>query len=115
LSPPALTESGLAAALDSVAEEHAEVLVDAGELGDRRLPDQVERTAYWISSELCREGASCIVARYDDGALRLDVELPAMPECWPELGDRVGALDGAIQLDRNVDNAVHIEVRVPCG
>ena len=51
-------------------------------------------------AEAAKTGAACVSAERADGALVVDVETEAEPEGLLGLEDRVGALDGRLDVER---------------
>ncbi|MEO5704677.1 MAG: histidine kinase [Candidatus Limnocylindrales bacterium] len=103
IHPLILTEGGLAAALDTFAEETPiplELDVRRGE----RYPEHIETTAYAVVTEAVDDAGSrgatyCSVeAGVVDGRLILRVEDDGEPNVWPPtlIADRIGALGGTI-------------------
>jgi signal transduction histidine kinase len=50
-----------------------------------------------------------------DGALVVDVEAEAEPDGLLDLKDRVGALDGRLEVERATAGGVRIRAEIPCG
>ena len=116
IHPLILTEGGLAAALDTFAEETAiavELAVDRGE----RYPAHVETTAYAVVIEAVRDAVtrgatfSAISARRIDRRVVLRMEDDGIHSTDPPVGlaDRVGALGGTIVQDPG-----SLMVELPC-
>jgi signal transduction histidine kinase len=112
IHPPVLTDRGLVAALEALAKR-APLPVRVEAPGTGRAPDAVEAAAYFVASEALTnvarharaEQAVVRVAR-PDGLLRLEVEDDgvggadlAAGSGLRGLADRVGALDGTLELE----------------
>ena len=106
IHPLILTEGGLAAALDTFAEETSiplELTMARGE----RYPEHIETTAYAVATDavadaVTRGATFCAVsARRIDARLILHIEDDGNPRAEPPiaLADRVGALGGTIALE----------------
>jgi signal transduction histidine kinase len=115
LRPAALDELGLGAALEGLAER-AGVPVDVDvQLGERRLPAEVEVAAYRIAQEALnnalRHAAATAVAisvREDDGRVRVEVrddgrgfdaDAPAAGFGLPGMRERVELLGGELEVE----------------
>jgi signal transduction histidine kinase len=111
LFPMVLTNEGLGAALEVLAEQTPRLLT--GALPDGRFTGPVESAAYFVVSEALRRAPSgdvTVNARRDDGRLVVDVraetELTGEPTA---IEDRVGALGGALIADGR-----HLRAELPC-
>jgi signal transduction histidine kinase len=112
--PAMLGDEGLAAALESLAEDAPSGLrIDR--LPDHRLPVAVENAAYWVAAEAAKAGATTLSAVGRDGALVLDVDAPVEPDGLVDLEDRVGALDGHIRVEAVAGGGVRLRAEIPCG
>jgi signal transduction histidine kinase len=114
--PAVLEESGLAPALETLADD-APIPVEFGELTPERVPEGVERTAYiavseaisdaaargatFVTVDVTRRADQLLVAADDDGG----------PRTRPltEIADRVGALNGSLEVGPTVMRA-----ELPC-
>ena len=112
IHPAVLSDEGLAAAIEALAEE-APVRIAA--LPQGRFPPAVETAAYLVVAEAAKAGPVRISTVRRDGALVVDVEAETEPEGLLELEDRVGALDGRLGLERAADGRVRIRAEIPCG
>jgi signal transduction histidine kinase len=124
--PPALSEQGLAAALEGLAER-APVPVDVA-VPARRWPERVERTAYFVVAEALsnvykHSGAGSARVRLSDAADRLVVEVldegiggadPAVGTGLRGLQDRVAGLDGTLRVDSPPGDGTRLVVELPC-
>src|SRR5215210_5953369 len=112
LFPMVLTNEGLGAALEVLAERTPRLVT--GALPDGRFAAPVESAAYFVVSEALRRGPSgdvAIDARREGDQLVVEVRAEAefAGELTP-LEDRVGALGGALIADVH-----HLRAELPCG
>jgi signal transduction histidine kinase len=112
IHPAVLSDEGLAAAIETLAEE-APVRIVA--LPQERFPPAVETAAYLVVADTVKVGAASVSADRRDGILVIDVEVEAAPEGLLDLEDRVGALDGHIGVERTADGRVRIRAEIPCA
>ena len=127
LHPSILTEAGLGAALESLAERSSlPVVVKCAPKG--RLPQPIEATAYFVASEALanaakhsRASAVGIEARRADGVLLLDVHDDGVGGADPAGGsglrgleDRVAAVGGRLRLTSDMRDGTHLTVEIPC-
>jgi signal transduction histidine kinase len=125
--PPALSEQGLAPALEGLAER-APVPVDVC-VPARRWPERVERTAYFVVAEAlsnvykhsCAHGARVcltdagdrlVVEVLDDGIGGAD---PAAGTGLRGLQDRVAGLDGRLRVESPPHDGTRLVAELPCG
>ncbi|XKK39797.1 histidine kinase [Nocardiopsis sp. ARC36] len=132
IHPAALTERGLVAALEELADtQQVEVAVEAGDVG--RLPDAVESTAYFCAAEAVanaarHSGADTVRVglRVNGGARRGTLLLtvtddgrggadPVRGSGLTGLADRAAALGGRVSLTSPGGGPTTVEVRIPCG
>ncbi len=129
IHPAALTDRGLASALDGLAGRspvQVEVMV---EIPGERLPSSVESAVYFVVAEALTNAAryaqaqkvSVSVARTD---ARVDVQVrddgvggadPAHGSGLRGLSDRVAALDGRLELTSPDGDGTTVRARIPCG
>jgi signal transduction histidine kinase len=112
--PAVLTESGLGAALWSLADT-AQVPVEVDHVPDERLPSLVERTAFVVIADAvgaaARLGADHVVLRVAREADRLTVDVRgAGSGPLLHLADRVGAVGGQLHIDQQ-----GLRAELPCG
>jgi signal transduction histidine kinase len=112
LFPMVLTNEGLGAALEVLAERTPRLVT--GALPDGRFAAPVESAAYFVVSEALRRGPNgdvAIDARREGDQLVVEVRAEAefAGELTP-LEDRVGALGGALIADVH-----HLRAELPCG
>jgi signal transduction histidine kinase len=112
IHPAVLSDEGLAAAVEALAEEAP---LSVGVLPPERFPAAVETAAYLVVAEAAKAGTARVSAERQDGALVVDVEAEAEPEGLLGLEDRVGALDGRLDVERAGDGGVRIRAEIPCG
>jgi signal transduction histidine kinase len=112
IHPAVLTDEGLAAAVEALAED---VPLRVGDLPQERFSPAVETAAYLVVAETAKAGAASVRAERREGALVVDVEAEAEPEELVDLEDRVGALDGCLDVEQDADGGVRIRAEIPCG
>jgi signal transduction histidine kinase len=114
IHPVLLSDEGLAAAVEALAEATPAPL-RIGAMPQERFPAAVETAAYLVVAEAAKAGAARVSATRRDGALLVDVETEAEPQGLVELEDRVGALDGRLAVERAPGGGVRIRAEIPCG
>jgi signal transduction histidine kinase len=111
LHPAVLSDHGLPAAVDSLAER-AGLPVEAEVVLDCRLPEAVEAAAYYVVSEAltnvakyARASHACVTVRHDDGLARVEVSDDGIGGADERGGsglrglvDRVEALGGRLEI-----------------
>jgi signal transduction histidine kinase len=127
LHPPTLSDRGLEAALEGLANRAplpVELEADAG----GRLPERVESAAYFVVAEaltnvakysrashasvnVVRENGAVVVEVADDGVGGAD---PAKGSGLRGLLDRVAALEGVLEVDSPVGRGTSVRARIPC-
>jgi signal transduction histidine kinase len=125
--PAVLTEEGLAAALESLADR-TPVPVTLVEVPAERLPAQVEAAAYFVTSEALANAVKhahaseiTIAAARVNGTLRLEVSDDGVGGADPGgnglrgLADRVEALDGRLAVESAPDAGTTIYAEIPCA
>jgi signal transduction histidine kinase len=118
--PVVLTTEGLAAAVEALAER-ATVPIEVQRLTEERLPSQVEAAAYYLISEALghatRAGTS-LSLDVERSPHALVVELHADgadgAADFIDVADRVGALDGILQVARPPQGGMRIRAEIPC-
>ena len=113
IHPAILTDEGLAAALEALAEAAAAPL-EISAVSRERFPPPVETAAYLLIAETVRTGPARVSATRRDGLLVVDVETEAVPESLVDLEDRVGALDGRLAVAPAQGGRVRICADIPC-
>jgi signal transduction histidine kinase len=128
IHPAVLTEQGLTAALQSLAERST-VPVALGALPDHRLPPATEAAAYFVVSEaltnvakyahasrvhvrVAHEDTCVLVDIADDGVGGAD---PSKGSGLRGLADRVHALDGELQVESAPGCGTHLRAAIPCA
>jgi signal transduction histidine kinase len=114
--PAVLAEEGLAPALEALVEE-ASIPIEITALPDERVDPVVEAAGYFVVSETVRRGASVAVkvsAARRDRHLVVEVEADDAPDEIVDLEDRVGALDGRLEVVRDSSGRVTIRAEIPC-
>jgi signal transduction histidine kinase len=127
LHPAILTEAGLGAALEALAERAAVPTHISANL-TRRLPAQVEVAAYFVAAEALANAAKHarathvnIDAHKQNGRLTLLVDDDGVggadTACGSGLAgltDRVAALGGHLVIDSPPGRGTHLQVELPC-
>jgi signal transduction histidine kinase len=128
LFPATLTSSGLAYAVEELAEL-TPIRIDVQALPDRRLPDPVEAAAYGVIREAVENAAvhadakavsisavcraeSLVIEAADSGVGGAD---PANGVGLREVADRVGALGGRLTIDSPSGGGTRIQAEIPCA
>jgi signal transduction histidine kinase len=118
LYPAALTEEGLGAALEALAEQASSPLA-LGPLPRERFDPKVEAAAYFVVAETLkrsRPGRAAVDAARGDGRLVLEIVTDQQPpQELTDLEDRVGALDGQLLVQPSPRGETHIHLDLPCG
>jgi signal transduction histidine kinase len=126
--PAVLADEGLAAAVEALAE-HASIPIAIVHLPQERLPGPVEAAAYFLIAEttgymgtlaaasgvaldIRHHGNRLVVEVAEDAAGKPDRELEAR---LTDLADRVGALDGQLQVGHGPDGGITLRAEMPCG
>jgi signal transduction histidine kinase len=126
IHPAILTEQGLAAAVESLADR-IPVPVELDLTVGRRLHPTVESTAYFVTSEAVANivkhaGAAQarISARLETGSLTVEVVDDGAGGADPAgsglrgLADRVAALDGSLQVTSERGQGTTVRAVLPC-
>jgi signal transduction histidine kinase len=118
LYPAALTEEGLGAALEALAEQAASPLV-LRRLPQERFDPKVEAAAYFVVTETLQRSRSrraVVDTTHTDGRLIVEVETDKQPpQQLTDLEDRVGALGGRLFLEHARSGRTRIRAELPCG
>jgi signal transduction histidine kinase len=115
--PAVLADEGLAAAVEALAED-ATVPIRITALPDGRMEPVVETAAYVVVAEVVGHSASMVTvgATRRDGRLVVEIERDGdAPDDLVDLQDRVGALDGRLEVLHEPGGRVRIRAEVPCG
>jgi len=117
LYPAALTEEGLAAALEALAEQSASPLI-LRRLPQERLEPNVEAAAYFVVAEILKRSRprrAAVDTVHADGRLVVEVETDEQPpQELTDLEDRVGALDGRLLVQAAPEGGTRIHAELPC-
>jgi signal transduction histidine kinase len=121
-----LTRGGLRAAVEALAVRMpvpVEITVSAD-----RLPAEVEATAYFVVAEALtnvakhsRASHATVMARIEDGALRLEVRDDGIGGAQPSgsglvgLTDRLAVLDGRLRVESTADGGTLVAAEIPLG
>jgi signal transduction histidine kinase len=120
--PAGLRDEGLAAAFEDLAERSMGriTLLD---LPEERFPATVEEAAYFAVAEILEdldehEGPASIAARAAKGRIEVAVHRDG-PVAYPadrmtEISDRIGALDGAVDITESPTGALDLRASIPC-
>jgi len=120
--PAVLSDEGLAAALETLSER-LPAGVRLGTLPDGRFPASVEAAAYFAAAEIVRDlpeadGGASIEVLCKDGGLVVAVEraghMVDADERLVEIADRVGALDGEIDVRSRTNGHIRMKAKIPC-
>jgi signal transduction histidine kinase len=115
--PAVLADEGLAAAVEALAED-ATVPIRITALPEGRLEPAVETAAYFAVAEVVRHSSGSTVTigvTRRDGQLVVDIERDGdTPEDLIDLQDRVGALDGRLEVLHQPGGRIRIRAEVPC-
>jgi signal transduction histidine kinase len=128
IHPAVLTDRGLAAALEALADR-APVPVEVAALPAERLPGAVEAAAYFVVAEsltnvakyahashaevrVGRENGVALVEVRDDGVGGAD---PSAGSGLRGLADRLEALDGRLEIESAPGRGTSVRARIPCG
>jgi signal transduction histidine kinase/PAS domain-containing protein len=126
IHPAVLTERGLEAALQTLADR-SPVAVDIEVFSDRRFPRHVEAAAYYLVSESLTNvakyaAASCVTVRIaeDNGSAVVEVVDDGIGGADPlrgsglrGLNDRIEALDGTLTIDSRPGEGTTIRATIP--
>jgi signal transduction histidine kinase len=127
IHPAVLTQRGLAAAVESLANR-APVPVEVRASLPARLPAPIETAAYFAVSEAlanvakhARAGHVVVELRHRHGRVLVDVTddgrggaSAASGSGLRGLADRVGALDGRMEIHSAAGAGTHLHVEIPC-
>ena len=126
--PAVLTDEGLAAAVEAWCER-AVIPVRVVAVPEGRFPRPVEAAVYFLVAEACGKiaalaGASsaCVEVRQEEGRLLVEVTGEGAQKPGPGLetritglSDRVGALDGRLQIEQLPGRGLAIHGEIPCA
>lgn len=112
IHPAVLSDEGIAAAVEALAEQPRSSLRIAS-LTSKRFPEPVETAAYLVVAEVAKGGARVNVTNGGD-VLIVDVETTSEQETLIDLEDRVGALNGSLKVEKSGGGA-KIRAEIPCA
>jgi signal transduction histidine kinase len=128
IHPAVLSDRGLATALEALAHR-APLPVELEALPSERLPEAVELAAYFVVAEALtnvakyayashakvsieQENGRVVVAVEDDGVGGAD---PTRGTGLRGLADRLGILEGRLEVDSELGRGTTVTARIPCG
>ena len=128
IHPAVLSDRGLATALEALAHR-APLPVELEGLPSERLPEALELAAYFVVAEALtnvakyaqasharvsveQENGRVVVEVKDDGVGGAD---PARGTGLRGLADRLGILEGRLEVDSEVGRGTRVTARIPCG
>jgi signal transduction histidine kinase len=115
--PAVLADEGLAAAVQTLRED-AEQRLRIVAVPEGRLAPTAETAAYRLISEtLSHAGAHPVTlnAFVNNGRLVVELESERVPSDLTELEDRLGALDGTLEIARARNGHARIRAEIPCA
>jgi signal transduction histidine kinase len=114
--PAVLADEGLAAAVEALAEERpGSVRILA--LPARRLSPPVESAAYRLIAQTALHAARhpvLVTAVESEGRLVIEIDGDRPPPDLTDLEDRVGALEGTLELERRGESRARLRAEIPC-
>jgi signal transduction histidine kinase len=127
IHPPVLSDRGLGAALETLAD-HSAIPVSVSVHLDERLPDAIETAAYFVAAEALtnaakHSGASRVAIDVKCDAERLTVEISDDGAGGADAGGsgltglrrRVEALDGSLRVSSPDGGPTTIQAELPCA
>jgi signal transduction histidine kinase len=119
IHPAVLADRGLGAAAEALAERAPLPMKFVSELHNRRLPEQVELTAYFVISETLTNVAkhaaatkATVALTQRDGRLAIEVS-DDRGTGLRGLAYRVAAIDGRLEIDSTPQGTI-VRARLPC-
>ena len=115
--PAVLADEGLAAALETLADD-AHVSVTLATVADERFAPEVEAAAYFVVTQVLRHRgvrALTVAAVRRDRLLVVQVASDGDVDALVEATDRVGALSGTLEIARGEGGCARIRAEIPCG
>jgi signal transduction histidine kinase len=126
--PAVLTDEGLAAAVEALAETSA-IPITIGHLPEGRLPAQVEAAGYFLVAgasgfiaALPGSGGASVAAQHEGDRLTIQVSSDTAVQPGQDLEtallditDRVGALGGQLRARQDPAGSITIRAEIPCG
>jgi signal transduction histidine kinase len=128
IHPAVLSDRGLATALEALAHR-APIPVELDALPTGRLPEAVELAAYFVVAEALTNVAKYAYASHarvsieqENGRVVVEVEDDGIGGADPARGtglrglaDRLGILEGRLEVDSEVGQGTTVIARIPCG
>lgn len=128
IHPAVLSDRGLATALEALAHR-APIPVELDALPTGRLPEAVELAAYFVVAEALTNVAKYAYASHarvsieqENGRVVVEVEDDGIGGADPARGtglrglaDRLGILEGRLEVDSEVGEGTTVIARIPCG
>ena len=111
--PAVLSDEGLAAAIEALAEESILPLA-IGSFPEERYSAAVENAVYRLVCETAKAGATRVSAVRRERNLVIEMAASAPPERIVEIEDRILALEGAIVVRGRPGGAVDLRAEIPC-
>jgi signal transduction histidine kinase len=114
--PAVLADEGLAAAVEALAEQRPGS-VHILTLPVRRLSPAVESAAYRLIAQTVSQAGRhpvLVTAVEGDGRLLAEIASDRPPPDLTDLEDRVGALDGTLELERLSETEARLVADIPC-
>ena len=115
--PTVLEDDGLNAAVHALAEE-ARVPLRIHDLPEGRFDEALETAAFTVVAETVRAATGSVAVSGREAHGRLELELEAAGVNGLDvvaLEDRLGALDGRLQVAQEAGGATTVRVELPCG
>jgi signal transduction histidine kinase len=126
--PAVLTDEGLAAAVEALAERTL-LPIAITWIPEERFPSPVEAAAYFLIAEatgpiatLTAASGATVDVRRDGSWLVVELTEDGLGDAEPELqtrctglADRVGALEGRLRVDHVPGRGITIRAELPCG
>ena len=115
--PAVLGDEGLAAAVWALAEEEPGT-IRIGALPEQRLSPAIESAAYRVIADAARHAVGpplSVSAQVTDGLLVVEIAGDGSPADLTDLEDRLGALDGTLELEHSASSYTTIRAEIPCA
>jgi hypothetical protein len=115
--PVVLPEEGLAAAVEVLAER-SDAPLEIGSVAEERLAPAVEAAAYFAIAESVKgaTGPAVVDVAADGGLLVINIGYDdGGPGSFTEIHDRLGAVDGRLDVRHEQDASIRIRVEIPCA
>jgi signal transduction histidine kinase len=115
--PAVLADGGLSVAVHALAED-SRVPMRIGAMPEARFPAPVETAAYSVVAEAARSGTNTLTVSGEQqaGKLALEVETEHLGALdVGALQDRLGAVDGHLEIDHGENGRVTIRAELPCA